>query len=52
MKRTCYQKNTTCPGLSGNSFEQTTCEFHRVKMQIEVILYNHQLISNFNNLNR
>jgi hypothetical protein len=40
MKRTCLQINT-------NNNEQTTCEFHRVKMWIKEVKYNHQLISNF-----
>jgi hypothetical protein len=52
MKRTCLQINTTCPDSSGNNHEQTTCEFHRVKMRIKEIKYNHQQISNFNNLYR
>lgn len=26
MKRTCLHKNTTCPDLSGNADEQTTCD--------------------------
>ena len=29
MKRTCLQKNTTCPDLAGNTDEQNTCEFSR-----------------------
>jgi hypothetical protein len=45
MKRTCLQINT-------NNNEQTTCEFHRVKMWIKEVKYNHQLISNFKNLYR
>jgi alpha-L-arabinofuranosidase len=28
MKRTCLQKNTTCPGVSGNTDEQNNFEFH------------------------
>ncbi len=28
MKRTCLQKNTTCPDLSRNTHVQTTCELH------------------------
>jgi hypothetical protein len=40
MKRTCLQKNT-------NIYEQTRCELHRVKMWINAIEYNRQLISNF-----
>ncbi len=39
MKRTCFHENTTCPGYSGNTDEQLTCEFpqfigagYRVKM--------------------
>jgi hypothetical protein len=40
MKRTCLQINTI-------NNEQTTCEFHRVKMWIKEVKYNHQLISNF-----
>ena len=45
MKRTYLQNNT-------NNNEQTICEFHRVKMLINEIKYNRQLISNFNNLYR
>ena len=45
MKRTCLQKNT-------NTNEQTTCEFHRVRMQIKEIQLNRQLINNLNYLHR
>ena len=45
MKRTCLQITT-------KNNEKTTCEFHRVKMWIKEIKYNHQLISNFNILYR
>jgi hypothetical protein len=52
MKRTCLLIKT-------NNNEQTTCEFparrsggHRVKMWTKEKKYNHQLISNFNNLHR
>jgi len=37
---------------STKNHEQNTCEFHRVKMQIKEVCYNHQIISNFNNLHR
>lgn len=48
MKRTCLQITT-----KDNEFDSwRTCEFHRVKMWIKEIKYNHQLISNFNNLHR
>jgi hypothetical protein len=52
MKRTCLQNNTTCPDLSGNTDEQTTCELHRVRKLIKAAKYNRQLISNFNILYR
>ncbi len=45
MKRTCLLINT-------HNIEQTTYEFHRVKMWIKEKKYNRQLISNFNNLYR
>jgi hypothetical protein len=45
MKRTCFQGNTI-------DHEQTTCEFHRVKMRVIEIKYNHRLTSNFINLQR
>lgn len=45
MKRTCLQRNI-------NTDEQITCEFHRVKKWLKEANYNHQLISNFNNLHR
>ena len=50
MKRTCLQINTTCPDFSENNNEQITCEFHRVKMWLKEVKYNHQLISDFKNL--
>jgi len=45
MERTCLQIDTYI-------HEQITCEFHRVKMLIKEIEFNHILIINFNNLYR
>ena len=45
MKRTCLQEKT-------DTNEQTTCEFHRVRMWIKETKNNRQLFINFNNLYR
>jgi hypothetical protein len=39
MKRTCLQKNTTCPDISGNTDEQYTCEFHPAEISFKESLF-------------
>ena len=35
-----FAENTTCPGLTGNTHEQNSCEFHQSEIDVKEQCFN------------